>query len=66
MTIEEKGVAAIIYLQKMAGIDEPREQALKGWRAMSKHDQDFTVKFYKKMKGPTTNDSRRKTARSRS
>jgi hypothetical protein len=46
----KKGIQAIKYLQGMAAIDETDEQALRGWRGMTEHEQDFTLEFYGKMK----------------
>jgi hypothetical protein len=42
----EKGIEAIIYLQGMAGIEEPREKALAGWRGMSASERVTTMNAY--------------------
>ena len=42
MLSEEKGIKAIIDLQKTAGIIETEEQAKKGWNAMSEHAKTQT------------------------
>jgi hypothetical protein len=47
---EEQGIDAIIYLQKLHGNEETREQAREGWRAMNKREQVFTLEFYQQMK----------------
>lgn len=46
----EKGIEAIIYLQKLVGIEETREQAVVGWSRMSKHERQFTMKVCEVMK----------------
>jgi hypothetical protein len=40
---EEAGIKAIIMLQAMAGINESREDALKGWRKMSDSEKENTM-----------------------
>ena len=42
MLSEEKGIKAIIDLQKTAGIIETEEQAKKGWNSMSEHAKTQT------------------------
>ena len=46
MLIEDEGVKAIIFLQKLVGVDEPEEVARKNWRAMPKQDKEQTEKVY--------------------
>ena len=48
--IERRGIEAIKYLQNLAAIPETDSTALVGWRGMNKHDQDYTLMFYGKMK----------------
>jgi hypothetical protein len=38
----EQGIQAVIDLQKIGGIKESREDAEKGWDAMSPHQQKVT------------------------
>lgn len=51
MTTEEKGIQAIIYLQKMAGKEETREAARDGWKKMSESQKDTTITVYKMFLG---------------
>jgi hypothetical protein len=44
--VEARGVKAIIELQKMNGITESPDKALKGWRGMSDHEKQFTLHFF--------------------
>lgn len=44
------GVKAIIYLQKLAGIDEPKERALKNWKAMGERDRLQTMMAFATMR----------------
>ena len=47
LTVEEQqGVKVIQHLQSLVGIDESDEDALIGWRKMSKGDKKFTLEFY--------------------
>lgn len=47
MTEEERaGVEAIIYLQSLAGIDEPQDVALKNWRNFSQWEKSNTMAAY--------------------
>ncbi len=39
----EKGIAAIIALQKLGGIEETREEAAAGWDALSDHEKANTM-----------------------
>ena len=39
----EAGIQAIIGLQKMAGVAEPRERAERNWDAFSDHDKENTL-----------------------
>jgi hypothetical protein len=39
----EKGIQAIITLQLIAGIDEPRERAEKAWDEFSDFDKENTM-----------------------
>jgi hypothetical protein len=48
---EKKGVKMIQHLQKMAGIDEPFDVALAGWRAMSPYEKTQTIAAYKFFRG---------------
>ena len=43
---EEDGVKAIIYLQKLAGKDEPEDKARRGWRGMQDWEKQQTIYFY--------------------
>ncbi len=43
----EKGIQAIIELQKFVGIDEPRERAEKNWDKFSKFDKQNTMNAHK-------------------
>lgn len=44
---EQLGIKAIIYLQSLANIDESEDDARKGWQAMSDHEKEQTLAFYK-------------------
>jgi hypothetical protein len=46
MLTDEQGVKAILYLQKLAGINEPKEVALKNWRNMPRQEKEQTEKVY--------------------
>lgn len=39
----EEGILAIIALQRLAGIEEPRERAEKNWDAFSDYDKANTM-----------------------
>lgn len=43
----EKGIQAIIDLQKFAGIDEPRERAEKNWDKLNTLDKKKTMIAHK-------------------
>jgi len=43
---EQRGVAAIIYLQAMAGIDEPPAKALAGWRGFRDGERQSTMNAF--------------------
>jgi hypothetical protein len=43
---EEKGIAAIIYLQSLAGLTETEEEARKGWRAMHEAERQGTLTLH--------------------
>jgi hypothetical protein len=47
----ENGVKAIIYLQKCAGIDEPKEKAEKAWAHFSSHQKEQTLMAFTAMGG---------------
>lgn len=42
----EQGIAAVIGLQKLEGIDETQESAAAGWEAMTPADQRFTLAMF--------------------
>lgn len=44
---EQEGVKAIIYLQALAGIDEPVEKARRGWQSMTPRQKEATLDAYK-------------------
>lgn len=44
---DAKGVEAIIYLQKMVGIEETEESAKAGWDSLDEHQQANTLVFHK-------------------
>jgi hypothetical protein len=44
---EEKGIQAIIDLQKIAGITETPEKAKIGWNAMNDYDKETTLAAHK-------------------
>ena len=46
---EEKGIEAIIFLQKRAGIVETREQAQAGWRKMKPHQKSLTLEVFERL-----------------
>jgi len=43
----EEGIKAIIYLQKMNDIDEPRDVAEANWDDFSDHEKEVTLSTYK-------------------
>ena len=43
---EDQGVEAIIALQKMGGIVEPKERARKNWNLFSEYDKRNTMNWY--------------------
>ncbi len=51
MLTDEQGIQAIIALQKMGGVDETKEQAAKGWMAMSEKDRINTEFAHKAVCG---------------
>ena len=52
ITVEEQqGIKAIQYLQSLVGIDESNEEALTGWRDMSKSQKEFTLNVCAKFEG---------------
>lgn len=53
---EEKGVAAIQFLQKKAGIKEPYDKALKGWREMSPQEKQITLETWVMLGGGEVKD----------
>jgi hypothetical protein len=55
MIDEEKGIEAIIYLQSLAGIDESKEEARKGWASMNDSEKRHTLDVYNRL-----NDRREK------
>jgi len=44
---EEEGVKAIIFLQKLAKIDEPRKRALRNWRNFKGWEKEHTLRVYR-------------------
>ncbi len=51
LTDEEKlGVEAIIYLQSLAHITEPKDIALANWRNFSQMEKDHTMQVYRWLK----------------
>ena len=48
---KEKGVKAIIFLQKCAGIDEPKDKAEQSWSSFSENQKKQTLLAYKAMGG---------------
>ena len=42
----ETGIQAIIFLQAMLGITEPREKAEKGWDRMADWEKESTMRAY--------------------
>lgn len=50
MLTEEKGVEAILFLQKLVGIEESKEIALSNWKAMTEEDREKTEKAYNAFK----------------
>lgn len=47
---EIEGIEAIIYLQSLAGIEEPVERAKAGWRSMTPRQREATLDAYKIIK----------------
>ncbi len=45
----EDGIRAIVALQKVAGIEEPRDRAERAWDAMTTHQRTWTLFVYKKL-----------------
>jgi hypothetical protein len=43
----EEGIKAVIALQKLVGIDEPRERAEKNWDGFTKAEQSSTIQAFK-------------------
>jgi hypothetical protein len=55
--LEDIGVEAIIFLQKMAGIDETRESAAAHWTIMTQSQKEQTLEVYATFKvGGTANN----------
>lgn len=48
---EKEGVDAIIFMQKLAGIDEPKAKALAGWRNMTLDERRKTLLAHSIMSG---------------
>jgi hypothetical protein len=46
---DERGVAAIVALQKAVGVTETRERALKGWREMDPSEREQTLLAHEAM-----------------
>jgi hypothetical protein len=46
MITDEQGANMIIALQRVAGIDEPYEQALENWRRMADWEKQSTTEAY--------------------
>ena len=42
MLTDEQGVKAIIFLQRLIGVDESAEVALKNWQKMPKQEKEQT------------------------
>ncbi len=47
---KEKGIQAIIYLQKLRGIEETHREAEIGWYKMEEFEKDQTMMAYGMMK----------------
>lgn len=47
MLTDEQGVKAIVFLQKLVGVDEPEEVALKNWQKMPLQEKTQTETVYK-------------------
>jgi hypothetical protein len=47
---EQEGVKAIQFLQKMVGITETDEDAIKGWRGMAEWEKTSTMAAYEQLK----------------
>ncbi len=50
-TAEESGIEAIIWLQKLANIEETEEQAREGWNAMNEEEKASTLAIFHLLKG---------------
>ena len=48
---EQQGIRAIQYLQSLVGIDESEEDALNGWKDMSKYEKQNTMAAYSALGG---------------
>lgn len=48
---EQRGIQAIIALQKMAGITETEDAAKTGWAAMSERERKTTVGVWQSLGG---------------
>lgn len=46
-SVDEAGAIALMALQKLAGVEAPKEEALKGWRAMTEGDRKKAMEAYK-------------------
>lgn len=47
---EQAGIEAIVFLQSLAGVVEPADQALVKWRAMSDYERHMTTVLCELMK----------------
>jgi hypothetical protein len=56
MEEEEKGIRAIQFLQKIAGIDVSYDLALIGWRKMSAKEKEKTLDVYVMLGGGEVED----------
>lgn len=50
----EQGVQAIIDLQKLAGIDEPRERAERNWDRFAPWERQATERVHRKLRPNAT------------
>jgi len=46
-SVDDKGVKAIIYLQALVGIEEPVEEATRGWNSLADWEKEQTLQAYR-------------------
>lgn len=46
---EKEGIQAIVFLQSLAGIDEPEEKARRSWKGFADWEKQATLNTYRLM-----------------